>query len=227
MSWFQLDPPSTAARARAANDPGIPSLASSLWRGVVGFTIVSVAGFAPWAVGGHWLYPRIGEAGLYAVCALVFIGLSGLLLHRLIIGPGSLSRFYKLFTVSFTAYAVVWIAGWMALRGHAGSLTGLFAGNLVLGWMLTRAFDARSQFAGVVASLFLLNTAGYFLGGWIEGAIVGTKHLTLLGLSRPSTVTLAMLLWGVAYGLGFGAGWGIAFHLCQTETRRLLAEPPR
>jgi hypothetical protein len=39
------------------------------------------------------------------VCAIVFIVLSGLLLHRLIIGPGSLGRFYKLFSAAFAVAA--------------------------------------------------------------------------------------------------------------------------
>src|SRR6187549_1598884 len=107
MGWFQLDPPSIAARARAAGVPA-PSLGASLIRGIVGFTIISVAGFAPWAVLGRWFYRHVGEAGLSAICALVFIGLSAPAMHRLIIGPGSLSRFYKIFGLSFAPYAVAW-----------------------------------------------------------------------------------------------------------------------
>ena len=119
MSWFQLDPPSIAKRARAAASP-VPSLGASLMRGMIGFTIVSVAGFVPWAVFGQWFHQRVGEAGMYVVCAVVFLVLTSPLLHRLIIGPGSVSRFYKVFGLSFTAYSVAWIAGWMALRGHLG-----------------------------------------------------------------------------------------------------------
>jgi hypothetical protein len=33
--------------------------------------------------------------------------------------PGSLTRFYKLFSLAFSAYSVLWIAGWMTHRGHA------------------------------------------------------------------------------------------------------------
>jgi hypothetical protein len=119
MAWFQLDPQSLADRARGAGVTP-PTLQASVLRGTVGFTVVSVAGFVPWAVFGRWLGRHVGEAGMYAVCALVFIGLSGPLLHRLILGPGSLRRFNQLFGLSFTAYSVAWIAGWMALRGHLG-----------------------------------------------------------------------------------------------------------
>jgi hypothetical protein len=31
-----------------------------------------------------------------------------------------------------------------------------------------------------------------------------------------------MLLWGVFYGLGLGAGLGYAFHACQQRARELL-----
>src|SRR5687768_3997476 len=99
MSWFELDPVSIANRMRASHSPVVPSLGESVTRGIIGFTVVSIAGFAPWAVFGRWLYRQIGEAGMYAVCAVVFIGLSSPLLHRLIIGAGSLSRFYKVFTI--------------------------------------------------------------------------------------------------------------------------------
>ena len=175
--------------------------------------MVSVAGFIPWAVFGRWLGQRIGEAGLYATCALVFIGLAGLLLHPLILGPGSLSRFYKLFGASFAAYSVAWIAGWMSLHGHPGSVAGLLAGTTVMGWMLVTAFEARGQLLKVIGALFVLNSLGYFIGGVLEGAIY------------PHSALTAKLMWGVCYGLGLGAGLGLAFYLCQSGARALLAAP--
>jgi hypothetical protein len=225
MSWFQLDPSSIAQRARTSGaTAAIPTLAASVWRGLIGFTLVSVAGFIPWAVFGRPIYQVIGEAGLYAVCALVFIGLSGPLLHRLIIGSGSLPRFYKLFSIAFTAYSVFWILGWMAFRGHPGSIAGLLAGTAIMGAILTIAFDARRSAFPIIAALFLLNSAGYFVGGWIEGWLMPLKQLSLLGfvVSRPTIILLAKLQWGVCYGLGFGAGLGLAFHLCQTAVREFL-----
>jgi hypothetical protein len=229
MSWFQLDPESVAARARSTGAPvEVPSLGTSLWRGMVGFTLVSVAGFAPWAVFGRWFYRNIGEAGLYAVCAVVFIGLSGLLLHRLILGPGSLSRFYKLFGLTFAVYSVGWIAGWMLLRGHPGSLAGLLLGTAAMGLMLTKAFDARGQTFKVITALFVLNTIGYFVGGWMEQTVAGAKQLSILGFtpSKKQQVMAAHLLWGVWYGIGFGAGLGLAFYLCQERVKRLLGAQP-
>lgn len=225
MSWFQLDPESVAKRAAIERRwDETPSLGTSALRGTVGFTLLSIAGFAPWAVAGRWFYRNIGESGLYAVCAVVFIVLSGPLLHRLILGPGSLPRFYKLFGITFAAYSILWIGGWMTLRGHVGSLAGLLVGTAAMGWMLVRAFDAKRATLKVIAALFLLNSIGYFAGGWIEAAVSATGQVALLGtvLARDTQLLVAKLLWGVCYGLGFGAGLGLAFYLCQARTRQVL-----
>ncbi len=210
MSLFQLDPQSIAKRARTAGSP-VPSLGASLMRGMIGFTVVSVAGFVPWAVFGKGLQKLVGEAGLYAVCALVFLGLTAPLLHRLIIGPGSVSRFYKLFGISFTAYSVAWIMGWMALRGHPGSIAGLLAGTMVMACMLVAAFDALRSVVKVFFALFVLNAIGYFVGGVSEAALIKSYPL------------IAKLSWGLFYGIGLGAGLGLAFHFCQARARKLLA----
>jgi hypothetical protein len=210
MSIFQLDPASIAARARVAGTPRIPSLGQSLLLGIVGFTVVSVAGFVPWAVFGHLLGPLVGESGVYVICAPVFIALSGPALHRLIIGPGSLSRFYQLFSLAFIVYSAAWIVVWMSLRGHRGSVLGLLGGTLAMGVILGLAFDAGRRIVTVVAALFLLNAAGYFIGGICEEALYTHNGLA------------ARLSWGVCYGIGFGAGLGVAFYFCQAEARRLL-----
>src|SRR5688572_32568269 len=90
-----------------------PGLGESIIRGAIGFTLLAVAGFAPWALAGRFFYRTIGEVGLYVVCALVFIGLSAPLLHKLLAGPRAFRRFYQLFGISFAGYSIAWIAGWM------------------------------------------------------------------------------------------------------------------
>jgi hypothetical protein len=210
MSWFQLDPQSIAKRARAAGSP-VPSLGASLKRGIIGFTVVSVAGFVPWAVFGNWFHRQGGEAGMYAACAVVFLALTSPLLHRLIIGPGSMSRFYKVFCPAFAAYSVAWIVGWMTLRGHLGSIAGLAAGTMVMACMLVAAFDALRVVVKVFLALFVLNSVGYFVGGVSEAALIKSHPLA------------AMLSWGVFYGVGLGAGLGLAFYICQERARKILA----
>ena len=61
MAWFQLDPAAIAGRASATRpSTHVPSLADSLARGVIGFTVVNLAGFAPWVFCGRWFYRLIG-----------------------------------------------------------------------------------------------------------------------------------------------------------------------
>jgi hypothetical protein len=101
--------------------------------------------------------------------------------------------------------------GWMTLRGHLGSIAGLAAGTMVMACMLVAAFDALRVVVKVFLALFVLNSVGYFVGGISEAAFI--KHYPLY----------AKLSWGVFYGLGFGAGLCLAFHICQERARKLLA----
>jgi len=226
MSWFQLGAEEIAARARAAGSIRVPSLGAFLRRGVIGFTVVSLAGFAPWGLAGRWFHQTVGEAGMYITCAVVFIGLSGPLMHRLIIGPDSLLRFYKLFGLAFAAYSAAWMGAWMSLRGHTGSLVGLLAGTALMGWILCKAFDATRATLAVIGILFVLNALGYFGGGWVEGQVASLKEgIAGIAAERKTRLILAKMLWGLCYGAGFGAGLGLAFYCCQDSVRKLLAEP--
>jgi len=141
-------------------------LATWLRRGSLGGILLSVAGFLPWALAGRPLTQALGEAGMYAVCALVFLGVSGPLLHKLLIGPRSLRRFYALFCASFVPYSVGWIAGWLAFRGHLGSLAGLVLGCLAMAVVLVAWFGQWRRLGGVLLVLLLAQIPGYFVGGW-------------------------------------------------------------
>ncbi len=222
---FGLDPQSVVARAKTASQPvHLPTLGESVIRGMIGFTLVSLGGFAPWVLAGSWFYRHVGELGLYVACAVVFIGLSGLLLHRLIIGPGSLSQFYQIFSQTFVGYAVAWTIGWMAFRGVTGSVVGALAGIAVMSGMLALGFGVGKEFLKIFAVLLLANVAGYFVGEWAYNLVKALKENNASGLvlSPGTRSVLSKTLWGLCYGLGFGAGIGMAFHVCQTETRKLL-----
>jgi hypothetical protein len=210
MALFQLDPESIAARVRAVGGaPRVPTLVESVTRGVLGFTCVSIAGFLPWPIFELW-FRGLREMHLYVACTAVFIGFSGVCLHRLILGPDSLLRFYKLFALAFLAYAAVWVAGWMTLRGEERSIVGLLGGTAVMGAILCLAFDATRRLPAVILALFALNALGYYSGGWMMGKLIGENRIP------------AMLSWGACYGIGFGAGLGVAFHFCQARARTLL-----
>ena len=224
---FDLDPQSIVNRVQSRRQPPrVPTFRESVVRGTLGFTLVSLGGFAPWVLAGTWFYRHFGEAGLYAVCAVVFLGLSGLLLHRLVLGPGSLIRFYKIFGLAFVAYAVAWTLGWMTLRGKIGSLAGLLAGTAAMGLILAHGFAVRGQALKVIAVLFAMNAVGYFAGEWMHGAMLVLREGNATGvvLEKSVRMILSKASWGLCYGLGFGAGIGFAFHACQTEARRLLGK---
>ena len=223
---FGLNPQSIVDRVKASGQPPrVPTLGESVARGTIGFTLVSLGGFAPWMFAGQTFYHAVGETGLYVACAVVFVVLSGLLLHRLIIGPGSLGRFYEVFTLAFLAYAVAWTIGWMTLRGNIGSIVGLLAGTAAMGVLLAQAFGARNATWRIIAVLFVGNALGYFVGGWAHNAVLALKEFNVLGLvlDRPARAMLSKAIWGLFYGLGFGAGIGFAFHACQSEARRLIS----
>jgi len=212
MALFQLDPPSIAARARAAAGPvRVPTLGASIVRGGLGFTATSIVGCAPWPILDRW-FPWAGEVGLYITCTALFVGASGMFLHRLIIGPDSLSRFYKLFTPAFIAYALAWIACWVWLRDERGIYGGLFAGAVAMGAIFAWAFDAWKSALAAIAAIFVLNAIGFRVASEVEGNLILNYRL------------LAIFLWAMAYGVGFGAGIGAAFWLCQRDARALLKE---
>jgi hypothetical protein len=181
---------------------------------------------------GRWFYRNIGEAGLYAVCAIVFIGLSGPLLHRLVIGPGSLSRCYQLFSLAFLAYAVVWTIAWMtlvrALGGVTAGIIGSLSGIAIMGAVLAWGFKAPEAALKIIAVLLITNVAGYFIGEWAYNGVLALKDGNAVGLvlERQTRSMLSKAAWGLCYGLGFGAGIGFAFHACQAKARQLLAGQP-
>ena len=69
----------------------------------------------------------------------------------------------------------------------------------------TVAFDSIESFLKLSAVLFVSNCLGYFPGSALNEAF-GSQT--------------GMLLWGVAYGLFFGAGMGAALQLVQQETSK-------
>ena len=226
MKLLGLNTESILARiAEAAVPPRVPTVRQSLFIGGVGFGLVGLAAFAVWAVGGKALTQAVGEAGLYTLCALVFIGLAGVVFGQLVIGPGGTARIYGLFTLAFAAYSVVWCAAWFGLRGTlAAEVVGAVLGSAALAGVLAWGFGAGREFLRVAAVLVLLNSLGYFLGEiwwrWLPGE--GGAQLFGEMFNRPQRRMLAMLGWGVLFGGFFGAGVGYAIFCCQSEVRARL-----
>jgi hypothetical protein len=208
MRWFGLDPDSVVARVKSTgNRTRFPSLTQSVLVGSLGFGVVSLAAFGVWAGGGDWLQRHAGERGLYAVCAAVLIGGGGGVFGHLVIGPDRLRRFYGLFALAFFLYAGVWTGSYFSLRSRSGEWLGSLLGPAILGMSLANAFGAPNAAGRVIGALLLTHAAGYFAGGFLHDKIAGP---------------LGMLLWGVSYGLGFGAGIGYTLYICQYKTRGRL-----
>ena len=189
---------------------------AAILRGTISFTIVSLAGFSVWAFAGGWFYKNVGEGGLYAACAIVFMGLAGLLMHSLLQGSNRLGRFYRAFIPAFLVYAVVWSVCWFALKFGPGEWLGSFLGCAAFAFILGKMLKSTEGLWKVVVVLFLAHSAGYFLGG-IAYSSMRTPPEFLRGLSRTQLGLIAKMLWGLFYGLGFGAGIGYAFHRFQSR----------
>ncbi|MBI5801030.1 MAG: hypothetical protein HZA92_09950 [Verrucomicrobia bacterium] len=226
MKLLGLDTESIFARiADSAVPPRVPSFRQSLFIGGLGFGLVGLAAFAVWALGGKVLTQAVGEPGLYALCALVFIGLAGVVFGQLVIGPGGTARIYGLFTLAFAAYSVVWSAAWFGLRGTlTAEVVGAVLGSVAFACVLAWGFGAGREIPRVALVLVLLNALGYFLGEVWWRWLPGEGGAQLLGemFNRPQRSMLAMLGWGVVFGGFFGAGVGFAIHHCQHEVRTRL-----
>lgn len=158
----------------------------------------------------------MGEAGLYAATTVVFLGLSGLLLYPLVLGPSRVWRLFRCFLPAFLAYAVAWCMLWFALGPGLGEWLGSLAGSLALVWLIGLGLDCRGGLVRSWAVFFFAHSAGYFAGGWSMAWILQASESGMFGsLSSGRVGILAKLSWGLAYGAGFGAGLGYVFHACQ------------
>src|SRR5581483_4505780 len=147
--------------------PGQPprSTISAMILGAVSFAMVSLLGFAVWALGGRWLHAHFGEIGLFATCMIVFLGASGLLMHPLVNGSNRLLRFYSVFIPAFFAYATVWSLSWFVLHFGLGEWLASLLGSVAFVAMASWRLGGRGSFVKTCAVVFVAHSAGYFLGG--------------------------------------------------------------
>ena len=182
----------------------VPSLARAVATGAVGFAIVSVCVFATVAFAEGWMYRNLGRLGAYLAWTVLFILLSGAVFGSLVTGRWRLPKFYLLWTIAFFAYAAAWMVAYFTLGRTRGGLVGALVGSILMAVVLAAGFGSLSSIGKVSGVIFVGNALGYFLGA----AILDSSH-----------TPLGMLLFGVVYGLFFGAGIGAALHFVQKPQR--------
>ena len=206
---FGLTPDRIVERARlSADKPGVPTVGESLLFGSLGFFGTSLLAFSTVAFAGYWMYDHLGEGLVYVVCAALFILTGGVVLSRLVIGPGALVRFSLLFSLAFFLYAVGWVTAYYLSPNKSGEWIGSLAGTLLLAVVLAWGFGAWRAWPKMAIALFVSHSAGYFLGDFINSILKGRT---------------GMLLWGASYGWLFGMGLGYALYAAQRDARHALA----
>jgi hypothetical protein len=236
---FGFDPQRSIARlGESGEKPSPPTYGSSIAIGSIGFCIISLLVFAIWAFAGKTLSKSIGEGGFYAVCAFAFVGLSGMLFDRLVIGR-TLGRFYALFTTAFLSYSIVWCVVWFLCRRPSsewyGFLTGprtagvegALLGAIAMASVFCIGFRNWKPFGVICLILFLGNAVGYFLGDAAFTWLLSENAAESLSLTKANRVLLAKLSWGLFYGLGFGFGIADALHRLQSPVRQYLVNATR
>jgi hypothetical protein len=178
----------------------VPSLARSIATGAIGFGVVSLCVFATVAFGEAWMYRTLTELGAYLVWTVLFILLGGAVFGSIVVVRWRLLRFYVLFGIAFFAYAAGWMIAYFVLRGMVGEVIGSLAGSVLMAIVFAAGFGARRLIVKLSAVLFILNAPGYFLG---EAILYSLRSET------------GMLLFGLVYGVFFGAGIGATLHLVQ------------
>lgn len=188
-----------------------PILRSTL-HGAFGFAAVSLAAYSIWA-----FVPRLAgsEYGMYALIALVYLGGAGLALCGLLQGEKRLGRFYRMFLPAFFGYALLWSLAWFVVKGRPGEWLGAAAGTLFFSIVCWLWLKRPSGFWIGALVLFVLHTAGYFIGGkWMYGLL----DAGIEGWAKPQVAIVAKLGWGLFHGLGFGAGIGFALGWWQRRS---------
>jgi hypothetical protein len=179
----------------------LPTLARSIATGAIGFGLVSLCVFATVAFIEAWMFRNLGLFGSYLAWIVLFILLSGGVFGSLVVvDRWRLPKFYLLWAVAFFAYAAVWMIAYFGLGRSTGEIVGSLVGSIFMALVLAVGFRSFGSTVKLSAVLFVSNFLGYFLGA------------SLFETLRAPT---GMLLFGVVYGLLFGAGIGAALQIAQ------------
>jgi hypothetical protein len=181
----------------------LPSLARSIATGAMGFGLVSLCVFATVAFAERWMYQTLGLLGAYVTWTVLFILLSGAVFGSLVVVRWRLPKFYLLWALAFFAYAAAWMIAYFNLGRTTGELVGSLAGSVLMAMVLAAGFGSLGSTLRLSAILFISNFLGYFSGAALFDFFTGQD--------------IGMLLFGVVYGLFFGAGIGAALRMVQQQ----------
>jgi len=178
----------------------VPSMAKSVVTGAIGFGLVSLCVFATVAYGERWMYRNLGLLVAYLTWTVMFIVLSAAVFGSLAVVRWRLPKFFLLFGLAFFAYAAGWMVAYFMLPNTLGEWIGSLVGSVLMAVVFAVGFSSLRSLLKLSAVLFVSNSLGYFLGSALYAS-----------LGTPT----GMLLWGVVYGLFFGAGIGAVLQLVQ------------
>jgi hypothetical protein len=190
------------------------AILNGAWR----FALVSVLAFGFWAIQPKILPKNYGEPATFVGCLIAFAVFAEIFLVPLVHPPNARRKFNGSFIPAFVVYAAVWSACWFAqkipAREWVGSALGCAAFAAILHWRL----GAREGLWKAMLVLIVTHTAGYYFGGKV---FYMARHPPefIASWPRENIWTLAKLMWGLCYGLGFGAGIGYAFDRFQRAAR--------
>ena len=178
----------------------LPSLAKSIATGAIGFGLVSLCVFATVAFAEGWMMGTLGLVGAYLAWIVLFILLSGAVFGSLVVVRWRLPRFYLLWALAFFAYAATWMLAYFKLGRTKGEAIGSLVGSVLMAIVFAAGFRSFGSVIKLSAVLFVSNFLGYFAGASLFDR-----------LAEPA----GMLLFGVVYGVFFGAGIGAALRIAQ------------
>jgi len=178
----------------------LPSLAKSIATGAIGFGLVSLCVFATVAFAEGWMMGTLGLVGAYLAWIVLFILLSGVVFGSLVVVRWRLPRFYLLWALAFFAYSATWMLAYFKLGRTKGEAVGSLLGSVLMAIVFAAGFRSFGSVVKLSAVLFVSNFLGYFAGAALFDR-----------LAEPA----GMLLFGVVYGVFFGAGIGAALRIAQ------------
>jgi hypothetical protein len=176
-------------------------------RGALGFAVVSTLVFSTVAFAERWMYQNLTLAGAYGVWTVLFLVASPLAFLPLVPMTATRRMFPVWFNIAFLAYCALWCAGWFLSPNTVGELVGCTAGSIAMASVLVLRGFVRQPFVTAGLLLAICNLLGYFAGGYLNAKFGGPA---------------GMLIWGLLFGAGTGAGIG-AILASQTEEARAAA----